>query len=382
MLQELNELTSGSETVNDSAVISEQRAGAVDGTGAAAAVTRSVQGVRAADTSAQTLGEAFNILTTHDTRLNSINAKLDELLVFVRELVTNKSGAQGNESQISVGGSGGATLRGRGSGHQQQQQPQQTEGGGGNQGTQQQPRAAFETPDRRGHQADQQQQQPQQQRQRAEDAAAAMRPEQQQQHSTAGAGRTVQRGERWGPNTNYEMLQRQREQRGPFMILFNLPEERQIMPEMQRTKDLEDVKYVVSYIEEGEGERVLSNNIIDVVRLGRKTEGKHRPIRVQFTGQLYRDAAVRRGFRIRYLTGDDVLNKVVMCKDRCREDREAAKAKYEEKKRSRIATVSDGSSAAAANGNQVPPQDASRNSQGTRRDNASPPQMEGQQGAP
>ena len=173
MLQELNELTSGSETVNDSAVISEQRAGAVDGTGAAAAVTRSVQGVRAADTSAQTLGEAFNILTTHDTRLNSINAKLDELLVFVRELVTNKSGAQGNESQISVGGSGGATLRGRGSGHQQQQQPQQTEGGGGGQGTQQQPRAAFETPDRRGHQADQQQQQQQQPQQQ--------QPQQQQQ---------------------------------------------------------------------------------------------------------------------------------------------------------------------------------------------------------
>ena len=46
MLQELSELTSGSETVNDSAVISEQtheqRAGAVDGTGAAAAVTRPV----------------------------------------------------------------------------------------------------------------------------------------------------------------------------------------------------------------------------------------------------------------------------------------------------------------------------------------------------
>ena len=76
------------------------------------------------------------------------------------------------------------------------------------------------------------------------------------------------------------------------MILFNLPEERQIMPEMQHTKDLEEVKYMVSYIKEGEGERVLSDNIIDVVRLGRKTDGKHRPIRVQFTGQLYRDAAV------------------------------------------------------------------------------------------
>ena len=94
------------------------------------------------------------------------------------------------------------------------------------------------------------------------------------------------------------------------MVLFNLPKERQIMPEMQHTKDLEDVKYVVSYIEEGEGELMLSENIIDVVRLGRKTKGKHRPLRVQFIGQLYRDAAVRRGFRIRYLTGDDVLNKV------------------------------------------------------------------------
>ena len=77
------------------------------------------------------------------------------------------------------------------------------------------------------------------------------------------------------------------------MILFNLPEERQIMPERQHMKDLEDVKYVVSYIDETEEEEELrlSENIIDVVRLGRKTEGKHRPLRVQFRGQLYRDAA-------------------------------------------------------------------------------------------
>ena len=120
MLQELKEITSGSDTVSDNAVISEQTpeqrvGGGV--TGAAATVTRPVHGEIAAESSAQTIGEAFNILTTHDNRLNSINAKLDELLGFIKGLVTNKSGAEGNVRQISVGGIG--ALRGSGSGHQQ-----------------------------------------------------------------------------------------------------------------------------------------------------------------------------------------------------------------------------------------------------------------------
>ena len=181
------------------------------------------------------------------------------------------------------------------------------------------------------------------------------------------------------------MLQRQREERGPFMVVFNLPEEQRIMPERQRIKDMEDITYLVSYIDETaadeEGLR-LSENIIDVIRLGRKTDGKHRPLRVQFRGQLYRDAAVKRGFRVRYIAGDEVLKKVVMCKDLCREDREAAKVKYMEKKQNREAARGDGGSAAAATGSQVPPQDPIRGRQGAERDNATPPQLRGQQGAP
>ena len=159
------------------------------------------------------------------------------------------------------------------------------------------------------------------------------------------------------------MLQRQREERGPFMVVFNLPEEQRIMPERQRIKDMEDITYLVSYIDETaadeEGLR-LSENIIDVIRLGRKTDGKHRPLRVQFRGQLYCDAAVKRGFRVRYIAGDEVLKKVVMCKDLCREDREAAKVKYMEKKQNREAARGDGGSAAAATGSQVPPQEPNR----------------------
>ena len=94
------------------------------------------------------------------------------------------------------------------------------------------------------------------------------------------------------------------------MVVFNLPEEQRIMPERQRIKDMEDITYLVSYIDETaadeEGLR-LSENIIDVIRLGRKTEGKHRPLRVKFRGQLYCDTAVKRGFRVRYIAGDEVL---------------------------------------------------------------------------
>ena len=77
-----------------------------------------------------------------------------------------------------------------------------------------------------------------------------------------------------------------------------------------------------------------------------------------------------------------MLKKVVMCKDLCREDREAAKVKYMEKKQNREAARGDGGSAAAATGSQVPPQEPNRGRQGAERDNTTPPQLRGQQGAP
>ena len=117
------------------------------------------------------------------------------------------------------------------------------------------------------------------------------------------------------------------------MIVYNLPEEQGLRPHLQNIKDLNDVKYMVSYIEDEEDhDFILRDHIVEVTRLGRQVEGKCRQIRVRFVRQLYFDAALSLGYRIRYLHKDshrnEVLGKAVMCKDLCREDREKAKERY------------------------------------------------------
>ena len=59
-----------------------------------------------------------------------------------------------------------------------------------------------------------------------------------------------------------------------------------------------------------------------------------------------------------------------------------SKVKYMERKQNREAARGDGGSAAAATGSQVPPQEPNRGRQGAERDNTTPPQLRGQQGAP
>ena len=149
------------------------------------------------------------------------------------------------------------------------------------------------------------------------------------------------------------MLMRQREMRGPFAIVYNLPEDSTLSTEAQHTKDFEVVSEIVRYTQNDE--EPMENKIKGVVRLGRIQEGKHRPVRVQFVGQMYRDIAVRLSFRIRY-HNNDIISKTIMSKDLCREDRERAKQKYMEKKQRREAERERASSTAADERNRETPQ--------------------------
>ena len=74
-----------------------------------------------------------------------------------------------------------------------------------------------------------------------------------------------------------------------------------------------------------------------VIRLGKRQDEKCRPIRVEFVGQMYRDIAVSKGSRIRYIYESDVLSKAIISKDLCREDRERSRQKYLAKKQRREA---------------------------------------------
>ena len=158
------------------------------------------------------------------------------------------------------------------------------------------------------------------------------------------------------------MLRRQRELRGPNAIIYNLPEESQLSTEAQHNKDFENVKSILGYIDETEND-LLDEKVKGVVRLGKRQEGKCRPIRVQFVGQMYRDIAVRKSFHIRYHHANEILRKVIISKDLCREDRERAKQKYLDKKQRREAEHERDGSTVTEEQNQVPPQNIDANRQ-------------------
>ena len=132
--------------------------------------------------------------------------------------------------------------------------------------------------------------------------------------------------------------------------------------------------YTMSYI----GSTELSNSVVNVTRLGRKTDGKIRPIRVQFRGQLYRDEAIRCGFIIRYMNDDDYLKQAVLCKDLCREDRERSKRKYELKKQQRAREQEEDNNRTEAERELTTPPAQIVDSQGAGVGNNVPPQVETQ----
>ena len=170
-----------------------------------------------------------------------------------------------------------------------------------------------------------------------------------------------------------EILFREREKRGPFAIVFKVPEDNSLSYDRQHSKDLADVMYMMSYI----GDDELANSVLDVTRHGGKTEGKVRPIRVQFRGQLYRDVAVRNGFQARYMNEEEYLKKAVICKDLCREDRERSKRKYEQKKQQRAREQDEAIRTEAERELATPPAQ-NEETQGAGLGNNVPPQVVGQ----
>ena len=249
-LKEIRELVSGSKKLNESVInelIPKQRVGLRR----SASLASARRGVATADDNAQALDEAFNIIATHDDRLKAMDSKLDAVLKGLDVLVKNQTSLKDAASQRGNGAAGVSV----GQQPRRQGQAEVVAGAEGEQGEGEGERQRSAGEPRPG-----QQQQPQQQP-RATGAGQTERRER-----TDGTGRG-------GHSPRDVMLQRQREERGPFMVVFNLPEEQRIMPERQRVKDMEDITYLVSYIDETAAEEEglkLSENIIDVIRLGRK----------------------------------------------------------------------------------------------------------------
>ena len=78
-------------------------------------------------------------------------------------------------------------------------------------------------------------------------------------------------------------------------------------------------------------------------------------------GQMYRDIAVSKGSRIRYIYEIDVLSKAIIFKDLCREDRERSRQKYLAKKQRREAEQERDGSTVTDDQNRVPPQNNDEN---------------------
>ena len=181
------------------------------------------------------------------------------------------------------------------------------------------------------------------------------------------------------------LLQRERRRRGPYAMLFNLPENERT-GEDQRYNDWINVKAILDEIMDEEVDGItLDDKVLGVVRIGRKVDGKHRPIRVKFRDEFYRNAAVKYSFRIRYLRINEnceIFRNAIMCRDLCREDRERSKRKYEERKQQRERELERISVRPEAEGGQVPPPNQNGSSQGAEEGNATPPRLEDQHGAP
>ena len=163
-------------------------------------------------------------------------------------------------------------------------------------------------------------------------------------------------------NYNELFLNRLRLHRSKNVILFNLAETDDLRVDTvsQQYIDEQEVKTILDYIED-DGMN-LRGKIVEVTRLGRKSENRIRPVRIRFENEYYRNVAVMNGFRIKYIDSD--LKMVKICKDLIRDDREKAKIEYERKKQIRLSETNQENRTGAANLNQTPPTLGNENSQG------------------
>ena len=146
--------------------------------------------------------------------------------------------------------------------------------------------------------------------------------------------------------------------------MFNLEETMEVSEGNQKHIDQEEIKNVLNYIACIEdNDEDLNKKVVEITRLGRRTNGKIRPVKVRFENAYYRDMAVMNGFRIKYM--DSHLRKTKICKDLIRDDREKAKRDYEKKKQDRLAAMNGNSDASRTITEQAPPTGGSNDSQGT-----------------
>ena len=220
--------------------------------------------------------------------------------------------------------------------------------------------------------------QPQQQQQRQ---PQQQRPSQQQQYQQNGefSGQNTsvynRRGINDTGNYNEHFLSRLREFRKANIVLFNLEEteEEGINDIAQKHIDMHETRVILRYIDDEELD--LENKVVEVTRLGRKSEGKIRPIRIRFENEYYREAAVMNSYKIKYHEGG--LSKVKVCRDLIRDDREKAKVEYERKKQLKLAAANNGNSPIARDLAQATPINESIASQAdTGREQAPPHQEE------
>ena len=150
-------------------------------------------------------------------------------------------------------------------------------------------------------------------------------------------------------NYNTGFINRLRAERERFIIVFGIEEEMEdnqhgIGEMEQKVID----KYTIGEILEDMNQRQLLRQVIGTQRIGEKTEGKKRPIRVEFKSVMDRETACRNARNLKY--SDKFRNIASISRDRIREDRERARDQYLANKRNRIANNGLGQS-----GNRITP---------------------------
>ena len=117
------------------------------------------------------------------------------------------------------------------------------------------------------------------------------------------------------------------------MIVFGIKEEDfdfEGANEMdQKTVD----RYTIGLILEDMKQKDLINRVVSYQRLGSKTEGRIRPIRVEFDSVMSRDTACRNARELR--NSERFKNVASIARDKTREDRERDRAAYLAYKRQR-----------------------------------------------
>ena len=110
------------------------------------------------------------------------------------------------------------------------------------------------------------------------------------------------------------------------MIVFGIKEEDfdfEGANEMdQKTVD----RYTIGLILEDMKQKDLINRVVSYQRLGSKTEGRIRPIRVEFDSVMSRDTACRNARELR--NSERFKNVASIARDKTREDRERDRAAY------------------------------------------------------